>query len=343
MRESPTILVVDDDAQAQRLLTRMLERDGYEHVRTAGSAARAREILGGEPVALMLTDLNMPGSSGIELVRHAACEHPETAAMMVSGDATSSVAQLAIEYGAYGFLTKPIRRTDLVVAVSNALRRRHLEMAHRAERENLEHVVAARTAALRASREETISRLARAVESRDPDTGSHIERMSQLCGALAARCGLDPESMRVASLLHDVGKIAIADSILQKPGPLTDDERAAMQEHARIGYEILSGSESDLLNLAAKTALTHHERWDGTGYPRGLAGTEIPIEGRIAAIADVFDALTSDRCYRPAYGFEDAMGIMCARRGSHFDPDLLDLFMEVLRSSGEPADYTPAP
>jgi putative two-component system response regulator len=183
---------------------------------------------------------------------------------------------------------------------------------------------------LERSYHETLRRLARAVEFRDNDTGEHIERMSSFCELIARGLSLGEQQcalIRAASTLHDAGKIAIPDEILLKPGSLTDRERAIMQTHAATGHQLLTGSASPLLQLAASIALTHHERYDGTGYPRRLAGHDIPIEGRIAAVADVFDALTSDRVYRPALPIDEAIELMDAERGRHFDPIILDTFL----------------
>lgn len=187
--------------------------------------------------------------------------------------------------------------------------------------------------ALEHSQEETIMRLSMAVETRDQETGDHIERMGRYCALLAQKLGWNQERcelLRIAAPLHDVGKIAIPDSILLKPGELTPPERAEIEKHAEIGHEILSGSDSPLLDLAARIALSHHEHWDGNGYPNGLIGEEIPVEGRMAAIADVFDALTSDRVYRPAMPVERALSIMSEGRGAHFDPNLLDAFFDSI-------------
>jgi PAS domain S-box-containing protein len=202
-------------------------------------------------------------------------------------------------------------------------------------------------ASLRRSREETIRRLSHAAELRDDDTGAHIERVSRYCELIAERLGFDPEfceQLRIASPMHDVGKIGIADAILLKPGPFDADERAEMERHAEIGHRILAGSAADLLDLAATIAWTHHERFDGSGYPRGLEGEEIPLEGRIAAVADVFDALTSNRVYRPALPYAEAVALMRAERGSHFDPRILDAFLEadreiraIMRGTAPPA------
>src|SRR5439155_18411388 len=187
---------------------------------------------------------------------------------------------------------------------------------------------------------ETVKRLSMAVEFRDEDTGAHIERIGRFSTLLAEQIGMDPEfceRISHAAPLHDVGKVAIPDSILLKPGPLTAQERAIVETHAEEGHRLLRGSSSSVLEMAATIALSHQEKWDGTGYPRGLAGEAIPIEGRIVAIADVFDALTSDRVYRKAFPVEEAVKMMREQRGRHFDPVLLDAFMEVLASSGADA------
>jgi putative two-component system response regulator len=198
-------------------------------------------------------------------------------------------------------------------------------------------------------REETIRRLSWAAEFRSHETGQHIVRMSLYSALLARLHGFDAERaelIRIASPMHDVGTIGIPDRILLKPGPLTDEERQVMETHAEIGYRILTGSGVELLDLAALMALTHHERLDGAGYPRRLAGEEIPVEGRIAAVADVFDALTSDRVYRPAYRPEEARALMLEDRGTQFDPRLLDLFFgawdEVLAIRRDTAEDTRA-
>jgi putative two-component system response regulator len=337
------ILVVDDDPQVGRLLARILTEAGYE-VTTVTSAAEAHLELRSGDVALLLADVNMPGESGIELVRHTAIERPNVATVMISGLDDPGVAEVALENGAYGYLTKPVRRSDVVIAVMNALRRRTLELFHRAERESLERVVAVRTASLQStverldaataqlarSRDETVRALARAVECRDLETGGHIERMSRYCGLLAARIGLDRESIQAASQMHDIGKIGVPDSILLKRGTLTADERRIMERHTVIGHDLLRDSTSELLKLGSVIALTHHERVDGLGYPARLTGDDIPIEGRVAAVADVFDALTTDRVYRSAISVPEAVAIMRSERGKHFDKDLLDPFLESL-------------
>lgn len=345
---SARILIVDDDDQIRLILKRMLERRGYECV-LATNAGEARRCLETDEAGftLMLCDVNMPGESGLELIQHVLAEHPGTAALMVTGLDDPQLADVALEYGAYGYMTKPFKASELLINVANALRRRALELENRAHRDRLEHTVLERTAALRDAvarleeserdlrlyQEETVSRLSSAAELRDAETGRHIERMSRTCFLLAGRLGLDPELaelIRAASPMHDIGKIAIPDSILLKPGPLTADERKVMERHTEIGYQILAGSEARLLQLAATLAWTHHEYWDGSGYPRGLQGDEIPLEGRIAAVADVFDALLTDRPYRSACSIDEAVAMMRAKRGRQFDPEILDVFLDAL-------------
>jgi putative two-component system response regulator len=327
------LLVVDDETQAQRLLCRILEHAGYD-CDAAGSASEARARLTENAYDLLLTDMNMPGGSGLQLVEHVQSEYPDTAAVMVTVLDDPELAKVALEHGVYGYVIKPFTANEMVISVANALRRRELEIQNRTHRKELEGTVRVRTAALerlakqlKLTREETVRRLSRAIEYRDQETRGHTDRMSRYAALLASRLGLDAESIRLASPMHDVGKVALSDSILLKTGKLTPAEREQMERHAEIGHEILAGSGSALLELAATIAWTHHERYDGQGYPRGLAGEEIPLGGRIAAVADVFDALTTDRVYRPADSHERAFAIMRAERGLHFDPRVLDAFL----------------
>jgi putative two-component system response regulator len=292
----------------------------------------------------MLCDVNMPGESGMDLVRSMLGEHPHTAAIMVTGLDSSVLANAALDMGAFGYIIKPFESNEVLIDVANALRRRRLEMENRLHREHLEDIVRTRTMALqqalewlersekelRLSREETIQRLAIAAEFRDSSTAQHIHRMSHYCELLARKAGLSPERcelIRTASPMHDIGKIGTPDHVLLKPGKFTHDEFSVIARHAEIGYRILSGSDAELLKVAAVIAYTHHERFDGTGYPRGLKGDAIPIEGRIASIADAFDALTTKRVYKPAFELSHAIELMLKHRGQHFDPELLDIFL----------------
>jgi putative two-component system response regulator len=289
----------------------------------------------------------MPGESGLELVEFVAAEHSETATIMVTGADDSEIAEKALELGTYGYVIKPFYNNELLINIANALRRRRLELESRKHRMSLETAVRARTSELqmtvqalrrseqevRQSQKETIYRLSRAAEFRDGDMAPHIESMSHFCHVLAQRLGLDRDwcaLVHLASPLHDVGKIGIPDRILLKPGPLDAREREVVQTHAEIGYRMLAGSGGEMLELAANIAWTHHEHFDGGGYPRGLSGANIPIEGRIAAVADVFDALTSDRVYRPAFTVESALEEMRLLRGTQFDPLVLNKFFDAL-------------
>jgi putative two-component system response regulator len=352
------VLVVDDEEPIRRMLHRLLVRSGYACV-TAADAIEARNALQMDEFQLVLTDMDMPGVSGLDLIMQLAHDEPDIATVMVTGLDDTKLAHAALEMGAYGYIIKPFESNEILINVANALRRRSLEIENRNHRQRLESMVRDRTAELwnaiarleqteqelRVSQEDTIQSLSIAAEFRDDETARHIERMSHYCELLGTALGWDAgraRQLRVASQMHDVGKIGISDNILQKPGKLSPEEFEAMKRHAEIGYRILSGSNSELLKLAATIARTHHERIDGTGYPRALKGDEIPIEGRIAAIADVFDALTSNRVYKRAFPLGKAIEIMREGQGTQFDSGLLDLFLnsmdKVLRIRDQFAD-----
>lgn len=356
------ILIVDDDEPIRRMLGRLLEEHGHRCT-LAVDAHDARRHLDTTEYALILCDVNMPGESGLDLIRHVLQDHPHTAAVMVTGLDDPHLASVALDFGAYGYLVKPCKANEVLINVANALHRRRLEIDNQAHRERLEQMVLARTRALRQaierlkhaeqdlrhSREETIQRLALAAEFRDHVTAQHLRRMSHYCALLARRYGLDEERcelIRIASPMHDIGKIGTPDHVLLKPDKLTAEDYEIMTHHPDTGYRILSGSDSELLNVAATIAWTHHEKFDGSGYPRGLAGDAIPVEGRIAAIGDTFDALTSRRLYKPAFSIAQAVDLMGQGRGRHFDPGLLDLFLngkgtdEVLAIRNRYADPT---
>jgi putative two-component system response regulator len=355
------VLIVDDEEPIRRLLGYMLQSHGYETV-LACDAKEARQRLEELPFALILCDVNMPGESGMDLVRDVFTRCPHTAAIMVTGLDSAVLANAALEMGAFGYIIKPFESNEVLINVTNALRRRRLEMENKLHRDNLEDIVRTRTMALqqalawlersekelRLSREETIRRLAIAAEYRDSATAQHIQRMSHYCELLARRYGLSNERcdlIRTASPMHDIGKIGTPDHVLLKPGKFTQDEFNVIAQHAEIGYRILAGSDAEILNVAATIALTHHERWNGSGYPRQLKGEAIPIEGRIAAVADAFDALTTQRVYKPAFAFDHAVDLMSKHRSEHFDPELLDVFLsslgEIKRIHEQYADRPP--
>ncbi|MEA2589118.1 MAG: cyclic di-GMP phosphodiesterase [Actinomycetota bacterium] len=352
------ILVVEDTPEARGLLLRILESDGYEGV-GAASALEARARLSEGDYAAILIDVRMPGESGLELLSHVRINHVDTAAIMVTALDDPGLVELALRTGAYGYVVKPYRVSELLINLANALHRRALEAQSRSYIRELEDTVVARTKVLRDSlaplgngqlspiaAQDVIGRLSEALAVRDEETGFHVRRMSEYSGILAERLGLHSargDVMRLASALHDVGKIGIPDAILQKPGPLSAPERASMQRHTVIGHSLLSGTESPLLAVGASIALTHHEKWDGTGYPAGLSGEAIPAEGRITAAADVFDALTSNRVYRRALPVDEALDVMRCSRATHFDPEILDAFLDCLDAILDLRDQYPDP
>jgi len=342
----PELLIVDDDEALRRWAERVARDQGYS-CDGACDASAVREQLQRHSYQLALLDVNMPGESGIELLSHIRRSHPEVAVLMVTGEDSTDLAMTAIELGAYGYLVKPVGSGELLINVANALHRRRRELENHRLVQRLRVTVNERGHKLDealqdlqlsetkvwVSQAETIFRLARLVEFRDEETGHHLQRMSSYCEILAQQMGFSVqrcELVRLASQLHDVGKVAVPDSILLKHGKLTPEEFEVIKGHAETGYKMLSGSASEVVQLGALIARTHHERWDGSGYPSGLAGEEIPPEGRIAAVADVFDALTSDRVYRSAMPVKTAIGMMRDERGRHFEPELLDAFFAAL-------------
>lgn len=332
-----TILIVDDEQFIRDLFTRLLQAGGYECL-TAASGTEALEILKENNCSLMLSDINMPEMEGTELLPLARQIDPELAVIMITGVDDRDTAIECLEGGAYGYLVKPVDANEFYINIANALHRRELEISNKRYNHELELLVEERTEELRKAKEETISTLARVAEFRDDETAQHTVRMSYYCHMLAEKMGLPKKQcdlLRQASPLHDIGKIGISDTILKKPGRLTDEEFDAIKEHPSIGYRILMGAKSDLLQLGSSIALTHHEKYDGSGYPQGLIGDAIPIEGRISAICDVFDALTSDRVYKSAAPIEKAVKILQDGRGNHFDPELLDVFLDHLETVKE--------
>jgi putative two-component system response regulator len=328
------VLCVDDDPTVQRLIGRMLEASGLRCA-YAGSVAEARALLAELPFALVLCDINLPGSSGLDLLAELTPRSPDIATVMVTGRDDPELAGETLEGGAYGYLTKPFSHNALLIQVRNALHRRRLELERRDYEQLLEETVARRTEQLRHAYEETVLRLGRAIEYHDGETGAHVERVGAYARSIARALGLPEqraELLRLAAPLHDIGKIAVRESVLLKPGRLSEEERTEMQRHAEAGHELLDGSGNELLELAATIAWTHHERWDGSGYPRGLRGEEIPLEGRIVAVADVFDALATDRPYRRRLEVVDARAWIVAERGVGFDPRVVDAFLGSLDS-----------
>ena len=330
----PQILVVDDNATNLTLFRHLLKKvEGTETVCFADSVA-ALAWCGEHEADLILVDYMMPVVDGLEFIRRLRQipDRVDVPVVMVTADTESDVRHRALELGAQDFLTKPVDKVELTARVRNllALRKSQQQLANRAAW--LAEEVSKATAEIAAREKEAILRLSRAAEYRDPETGSHLLRMSNYTRLVAAQLGLPPaeqELLLEASPMHDIGKVGTPDHILLKPGRLTPEEFEIMKQHATIGYEILRDSVSPLLQCAAKLAMAHHEKFDGSGYPQGLAGEAIPLHGRIVAVADVFDALTSERPYKKAWTLEAAVDFLKTNAGSHFDPVCVEAFLAV--------------
>lgn len=330
----PKILIVDDEENVRILVGRIVAGEGYPFD-TAASADEALTKLAEEEYSLLISDINMPGHDGIYLLQTAKQSHPDLAVIMVTAVDNRLTAKETLDLGAYGYVIKPFERNALIINIFNALRRRDLEIASRQHNEELEALVQQRTAELWQSRDETIQKLAKAAEFRDNETAQHTIRVGEYCHILAKGMGLADdycELIRAAAPLHDVGKIGIPDQILLKPGRLTPEEFDVIKTHSEIGYRILGDSISEVLNLGGVISLSHHEKYNGKGYPNALAGESIPMVGRIAAICDVFDALTSKRVYKEAMTLEQALAVIKEERGQHFDPVVVDLFVDNLEA-----------
>lgn len=335
--KSATILVIDDQPANVKLLQKSLELDGYFNVTTTTDPAQGLEFFRQDRHDLVLLDLNMPEINGfqvMETMHEIIDEDDDFLPVIVLTAQTDRESRLrALEAGARDFLTKPFDRTELVTRIRNMLEVRLLHNQVKDQNRMLEEKVRERTHEIENTRLEIIKRLGRAAEYKDNETGLHIIRMSKISCLLAKAMGLDDKQCELilnASPMHDVGKIGIPDHILLKPGKFEPDEWEIMKTHVTIGGEILSGNDSTLLKMAAEIALTHHEKWDGSGYPNGLRGDAIPLVGRIVAISDVFDALTSERPYKKAWSVEDAVVFINDQSGLHFDPQIVTLFNENL-------------
>ena len=353
-KQPQRVLVVDDEEPNRDLLKQMIGVFGHEaELAKDGFEALAKLHMN---IDLVLLDVVMPGMDGFEVARRirSTSQTWDVPIIMVTARSGKEDRLQAVEAGANDFIAKPFDMTELKVRTASLLKMKEHQDAIKRHQVELEDTVQRRTADLRRALEEmsaaqkrtheayldTIYRLALVAEYKDQYTGCHIARMSRICAILAGGLKLPPEEVeiiRAASPMHDVGKIGIPDAILLKPGRLTPEEWEVMKQHTSIGARILSGSNSEVMRAGEIIALSHHEKWDGSGYPHGWVGEEIPLWGRICAVADAYDAITSERPYKKALSHERALQIMVEVRGSHFDPKLLDLFMdnleEILRST----------
>ena len=330
------ILTVDDEATIRTLMVEMLSGRGFE-ARSCSSAEEALELMQRESFDLVISDLHMPTMSGVELLEEVKKKHPRVAFLMATGVADVRVGIEAMQKGASDYLVKPIGLNTLASSVERALKLKRMEIELEKYRRNLESMVEQRTRQLRAAMrriehtyDETLEALGAALDLRDTETAGHSHRVTRYCLELAERCGCIPDQMkqiRRGAYLHDIGKIGIPDSILLKEGKLDPEETAVMQSHVRIGYDVVC--RIAFLAGAAEIVLTHQERWDGTGYPQGLAGQEIPVGARIFAIADTLDAMTSDRPYRRALELSAAREEISREAGRQFDPEIVRVFLSV--------------
>ena len=326
------ILVVDDQEIVRVPLARMLRSHGFG-CKAAATGASALALLEREHFDLMLCDIRMPGMSGLDLVKALAPRMPDIAIVMVSSVDNAETAMECLRQGAYGYVLKPFKTNDILIAVANGLRRRMLELEYQDRELLLAHRVAEQTLVIRASREEVALRLISASEHRDHETGAHVRRIGLYAAWMARILGWDEdrvESIQAAAPMHDIGKIGVPDRILQKEGALTEAEWAVMKTQTTRGATILKDSTVPFIQMGARIADCHHERWDGTGYPRGLKAEAIPVEARVTCLLDVYDALSSRRVYKRAWPEEEVLGYLRGQAGKLFDPQLIGPFFEHL-------------
>lgn len=336
------VLVVDDDPASLRLLGTMLGASEFQ-VRTAGSGECALALLEQQPFDAVISDLRMPNVGGLELLAKIREKRRHTAFLITTGVDDVETGVQALKSGADDYLVKPLTASAVVASIDRALRNRDLEQQVESYRHNLEALVEARTGELQSALqqiertyEDTLQSLGAAIDLRDRGTAGHSKRVCRYSLEIAKPLGLSQSQMSSlarGAYLHDIGKLGIPDRILFKPGPLSPEERRVMQKHVQLGFDLVKGI--PFLADAAEVILTHHECYDGTGYPRGLKDRHIPLGGRIFAIADTLDAMTSDRPYQRASSFESARSTIGALSGTRFDPQIVAVFL------GVPAEILP--
>ena len=328
------ILIVDDEPVNVDLLRRLLERAGFSRLESTNDSRQAVDLYVKFRPDLILLDLHMPHRDGLEVMDelNQIAEASYLPILMLTGDDTPEAKREALSRGAKDFLNKPFHSDEVLLRIGTLLETRFLYLQIQSQNQILEAKVRDRTRDLEAAQIEIIERLARAAAFRDDNTGQHTERVGLMAALLARQINLSDTQVsliRCAAPLHDVGKIGIPDSVLLKLGKLTPEEFDLVKTHTSIGARILSGSRFTILRLAEEIAFNHHERWDGEGY-HGIAGANIPLAGRIVALADVFDALTQKRPYKSAWTITEAIAEIDRQRGHQFDPTLVDAFLRVI-------------
>lgn len=340
-QDNPRIMIVDDEEPIRRILGRLLKING-DSCQLAANAAEARTLLKGQNFDLILCDVKMPGESGIDFIRYLLSEYPETAVIMVTAVDDPEVAETALEIGAYGYIIKPFKFNELMINVSNALRRRKLEIENRRHRKNLEKLVSERADTLKNTLNDLqkalygiIEAMGLTVEIRDPYTAGHQRRVAEIARAIAIEMGLsehEVEGVHIAGIIHDIGKLAVPAEILSKPGKITKHEFGIIKSHPKVGYDILR--KVNFPWPISQIVYQHHERMDGTGYPQGLLGKDILLEARIMAVADVVEAMASHRPYRPALGVEKALEEISKNMGVLYDPEVVDACLRLFKEKG---------
>jgi putative two-component system response regulator len=325
------ILLVDDEAMIRQLLSQKLSPQGYR-CEQAANAEQALEKLEKDSIELVILDIKMPGKSGVELLSEIKAKYPDTAVIMATAVDDANIAINCMKAGAYDYTTKPFNLEEVSFAVARALERRRLRLENRDYQQHLEQKVEEQAQKIRASFFNAITALAYALEAKDVYTSGHSQRVTEISVAIAKHLGLDKENIekiRLAGLVHDIGKIGVREAVLNKPGSLSDEEFEHVRLHSVTGERILQPIVDD--GEILKAVRHHHERYDGTGYPDGLKGEQIPQLARIIAVADTFDAMTSERPYRKALTKDVACAEVERCRGTQFDPEAADAFLEVWR------------
>ena len=343
------ILIVDDEEANISVLVRILTKFGYGTIESTTSPRTVPALCASWGPDLILLDLQMPDLDGLGVLEQLRPLIPSDSylpILILTGDHSPLAKRKALSSGATDFLTKPFDMTEVLLRIGNLLDARSLHLRLQNQNQLLESRVMERTAALEKAQQDILERLAGAGEFRDDETGQHTYRVGTMSADLAAAMGADSrmiDLIRRAAPLHDLGKIGIPDRVLLKPGAFSPEDAAIMRTHTTIGALILSNGESELIQLAERIARSHHERWDGKGYPQGLAGQAIPWPARIVSVADVFDALTHDRPYRPAWPLDAVTREIEAIAGAHLDPDMAAAFLSsvVGQGTGERDRYSP--
>jgi putative two-component system response regulator len=331
------ILVVDDQEIVRLALLRTLRKHGFTCFEAVDGLSTL-QLLDTQRIDLVLSDIQMPGMTGLALVKAVAHRIPETAFVMVSSMDNTEMAMECLAQGAYGYVLKPFKTNDILIAVAAALRRRMLELDYQDREAILARRVQEQTLEIKLSREEVALRLISASEYRDNETGAHVRRIGLYAAAMGRLLGWDDgrvETLQAAAPMHDIGKIGVPDRVLQKDGRLTEEEWIIMKTHTSMGANILKDSTVPFIQMGARIAAAHHEKWDGTGYPLGIRGEEIPIEARITCLVDVYDALIHKRVYKVPWTEAEVLTYLQDQSGKLFDPELVRVFFDNLSTFRE--------